>query len=171
MSVEQEANRTSPSVDVLAGLFFLCWAAVGWWSYLAHEKLRQSLFAGPDPGPGLLPLITLWILTLGGSGIAIKGLVRMRSVPAAERNADLADWRDHLVPLAFLATVIATVFMMQRVGFLISGFSFCVVWLCALSAYGRPSLRNVVIAVVLAAVMTLGVYLIFARVLLVPLAL
>lgn len=169
MSSEAEQQQASPGIDLLAGAFFLAWAGVGWLAFLQNEPLRRSLFASADPGPALLPLITLWLLTIGGTIIAIKGgyrLLRGRYDPTID---SLPHIRDHLAPLAFVASVLVTVCLMRRIGFPIAGFGLSVVWLYVLSAGRRVSLRSGLLAVVFGATMTFIVYYIFVTLLLVPL--
>lgn len=159
----------SPSIDYLAGAFFLAWAAVGWFAYLGNAALRASLFASADPGPALLPLITLSLLTVGGAAAIATGLARSRRAPPQGGWEGLPPWRDHLAPIAFGASVVALVFLMRRIGFPAAAFGFCVIWLYLLSAGRRISPRQALIAAAVAAALTGAVHGVFAHLLLVPL--
>lgn len=169
MSVEVKQQVSSPATDLLAGAFFLVWAGVGWVAFLGNDPLRKSLFASADPGPALLPLITLWMLTIGGTVIGIKGTYRSMKETHARSAESLPRLRDHAAPLAFLASVLAAIFAMRQVGFPIAGFGLSVIWLYVLSAGMRVSLRSGLLAIVFGATMTFAVYYIFVKLLLVPL--
>lgn len=163
------STATSPAIDMLAGGFFLAWAAVGWTSYMNNIPLRASLGAGADPGPALLALITLWLLTIGGLVIAGIGAYRWTRVATAERSHDLPHPKDHIRPVCFALTVIAAAIFMRPLGFILCAFVFCLLWLYVLPAGRSVSLRHGALAIALAAILTFGVYYIFARFLLVPL--
>lgn len=162
-------HKHSPSIDFLAGAFFLAWAAVGWFAYLGNARLRASLFASADPGPALLPLIALSLLSIGGAMAIATGFVRSwREAPQATWER-LPPWRDHRAPIAFGASVVLLVFLMSRIGFPAAAFSLCAIWLYALSAGRRIVVRDALVAIAVAAAMTGAVYGIFAHLLLVPL--
>ena len=108
--------KHSPGIDYLSGAFFLGWAAVGWFAYLGNERLRASLFASADPGPALLPLIALSLLSVGGATALATGVVRSRREAPHAAWERLPPWRDHLAPVAFGASVVLLVFLMSRIG-------------------------------------------------------
>ena len=162
-------HKHSPSIDYLAGAFFLAWAAVGWFAYLGNARLRASLFASADPGPALLPLIALSLLSVGGATAVATGFVRSRREAPQATLERLPPWRDHPAPVAFGASVVLLVFLMSRIGFPAAAFFLSVIWLYLLSAGRRLSARHAVIAVGIAAAMVAAVYGVFAHLLLVPL--
>lgn len=162
-------HKHSPSIDYLAGAFFLGWAAVGWFAYLGNARLRASLFASVDPGPALLPLISLSLLSVGGAMAVATGFVRSRREAPQATWERLPPWRDHLAPVAFGASVVLLVLLMSRIGFPAAAFSLGVIWLYALSAGRRVRVRDALIAVGTAAAMTAAVYGVFAHLLMVPL--
>ena len=168
---EATDTRVAPSVDLMAGLFFLAWAAAGWWSYLGNAPLRRSLFASVDPGPALLPLITLWVLTMGGGLVLAIGLVRLAL--GRSEGAPLPSLRSHLIPVAFLASLLGAVLAMRSLGFVTVSFVFCLVWIAVLSASGRVGWRDhavgLALAVVLAGAITWGLHAVFVQLLLVQL--
>lgn len=163
MKPEPQQTQYSPALNISAAVFFMIWAGVGWIAYLGNAPLRASLFRGPDPGPALLPLITLSILTLGGAIILIRGLIGLwRHTTWAE---GLPDPRSHARPMLFMLSLIVAVALMSRVGFLAVGFVLSGVWLFALSSASQPLLRRTVIAVVLAAAITFAIWFGFVEVL------
>ena len=161
--------KHSPGIDYLSGAFFLGWAAVGWFAYLGNERLRASLFASADPGPALLPLIALSLLSVGGATALATGVVRSRREAPHAAWERPPPWRDHLAPVAFGASVVLLVFLMSRIGFPAAAFSLCAIWLYALSAGRRVAPRDALVAVVAAAAMVAAVYGVFAHLLMVPL--
>ena len=171
MTSEGETNRVTPGVDLLAGGFFLCWAGAGWWSYLGHDRLRQSFFASVDPGPALLPLITLWLLTGGGALIAVQGLWRVAM--GRWDGIALPALRSHCVPAAFAASMLIAVLSMRALGFVTVSFAFCLIWITVLSAPGRVGLRDhsigIALAAIYAAAITWSLHAVFVQLLLVQL--
>lgn len=169
MSENEAATGPSPGVDALAGLFFLLWGVVGWASYLSNDRLHESLGQSVDPGPALMPLIVLSLLTAGGATILAKGVLRWRSAQAGEHMADVPPARDHLRPAFFALSVLVAVAAMETVGFVAAAFVFCLVWLYGLRNGAALSLRGALSALALAAFLAIAVHLVFARFLLVPL--
>lgn len=169
MSNNAQPQQPSPGIDLVAGAFFLAWAGVGWVAYFGNDALRRSLFASADPGPALLPLITLWILTSGGVIIVIKGVYRLLTKKSGEGVERLPHPREHIAPISFVVSVLIAVFLMRRIGFPIAGFSLSAIWLYVLSSNLRFSPRNALLAVIFGATMTFVVYYIFVKLLLVPL--
>ncbi len=171
MANDGETMRVTPAADLLAGGFFLCWAGAGWWSYLGHDRLRQSLFASVDPGPALLPLITLWLLTGGGALIAGQGLWRLAM--GRREGIALPALRSHLVPAAFATSMLLAVLALRALGFVTVSFVFCLVWITALSAPGRVGLRDhgfgIALAAICAAAITWSLHAVFVQLLLVQL--
>ena len=61
----EEVN--TPARDVAVGLFILAWAVVGWISVAGNSRLFGDF--GRDPGPALMPVVVLAILSAGGLAI------------------------------------------------------------------------------------------------------
>jgi len=165
-----EDTGTAPHIDLLAGGFFLVWAGVGWFSYAGNTTLRASLGGQADPGPALVPLIVLTLLSLGGGALLAKGLWRATRPDTAPYDPDegLPPARAHLLPLGFAATLGALVLAMPATGFLPAAITFCLFWLWALSSGGHSALGW---ALRLGVAVAIGgsIHLIFAGLLRVPL--
>lgn len=163
-----EAAPSGAGTDLLAGGFFLVWAAVGWYAYLTNERLRASLESpSPDPGPALLALLVLWGLTIGGAAVAGLGLWRLAR--GARIRGDLGDARAHLRPVAFLVTLVLLALTMRTIGFLVAAGLFTSGWLYALTAGARLSWRHAGLAAAGGVLLPLALHFIFAGLLLVPL--
>lgn len=160
-----EDTRTAPHIDLLAGGFFLVWAGVGWVSYTGNTALRASLWAQADPGPALVPLIVLALLSLGGGFLLAKGLWRAARWEGGE---GLPAATAHLLPLGFAATLGALAVAMPATGFLPAAIIFCVFWLWALSS-GGPSLTGWALRLLAAGAIGGGIHLVFSGLLRVPL--
>ena len=160
-----ENTRTAPHIDLLAGGFFLVWAAVGWFSYAGNEALRASLGARADPGPALVPLIVLGLLSVGGAVLLAKGFWR---AARAETGEGLPRAKTHLLPLGFSATLGALVVAMPATGFLPAAVAFSLFWLWALSSGGHSAL-GWALRLAVAGMIGGGIHLIFAALLRVPL--
>ncbi|MHB2266481.1 tripartite tricarboxylate transporter TctB family protein [Aliihoeflea sp. PC F10.4] len=169
MNGEDTTAPTSPVIDLLAGMLFIVWALTGWYGYWTNMPLRNSLGVSADPGPALLALLVLGLLTAGGLAILIRGVVRLRGGPPYAHDLPAAG--DHVRPLAFAASIALTALLMPHIGFIASGLLFSVFWLYALSAGLRRSPKAALLSVVTGAALTLVIYAIFAHFLLVPLPL
>lgn len=167
MNGDDTARPTSPVIDLLAGVLFIVWAMVGWYGYWTNAPLRNSLGASADPGPALLALMTLGLLTIGGLTILIRSAARLRQEGA--RAYDLPPIGDHVRPLAFAASVVIATMLMRPIGFIASGLLFSIFWLYALSAGLRWSPKAALLSIVMGTALTLVTYVIFARILHVPL--
>lgn len=165
-------TETAPHIDLLAGGFFLVWAGIGWFSYAGNPPLRASLWAQADPGPALVPLIVLVLLSLGGGVLVAKWLWRARAATAARLASDTVDGlppaRTHILPLGFAATLGALAAAMPATGFLPAAVAFCLFWLWALSSGGN-ALVGWALRLLAAVIIGGGVHLVFAGLLRVPL--
>jgi hypothetical protein len=166
MSTNEADLKVPPATDFVAAAFFLVWAAVGWIAFATNQPLVDSLGAGADPGPALMPLIALATLTAGGTGIAIKAALRLRRTGD---TGSVARWKDHATPAAYALSVIVAVVAMPRIGFMPAAVVLSAIWLIALSPRRKSSLWALALEAVLAVLIPLGVFLLFARLLLVPL--
>ncbi len=169
---ERETGADQPvsgPVDLLAGLFFLAWAAVGWVSYLGNAPLRRSLFAAADPGPALLPLIILWLVTLGGVWLLLTGLWRWRrSGAGAPTGTGLPPLVSHAAPAGFALTLLALIWLIPVTGFRLPAVGFCLLWLW-LMAPGGQALTAWALRLPIAAAIAFGLHFLFAGLLGVPL--
>lgn len=160
-----EDNRTAPIIDLLAGGFCLLWAVIGWASFAGNAPLRDSLGQQADPGPALVPLIVLTILTCGGLFLCAKGLIRAHR---SEGGPGLPSATAHILPIGFALSLGCLVLLMPLIGFLISGIAFCILWLSVLATH-RPSLQNGITNILVASAIAGATYMIFAWLLRVPL--
>ncbi|MEH6728841.1 MAG: hypothetical protein V7703_22065, partial [Hyphomicrobiales bacterium] len=64
--------------DIAVSAFFLIWAVIGWISLLGDANLFSDLYTGADPGPTLLPIIVLSVLSVGGAALAAGALLSRR---------------------------------------------------------------------------------------------
>lgn len=115
------------SLDFWTGLFFLCCAGAGWASIATGETLFGTDRFGPlDPGPGLLPVGVLGLLTLGGAGLTASGLWQL----AATRGGIGLERLRHLSPaaLGFFLSVALLPLAMTVAGYALTSFGFTFVW-------------------------------------------
>ncbi len=164
MQADSEQTHYSPALNLVAGGFFLLWAGVGWIAYLGNAALRASLFRGPDPGPALLPLITLSLLTAGGAIILLRGVICLLRPPEGPVKG-LPDLRSHVKPMTFLSSLILTVALLPVVGFVPVGFGFTTFWLFVLASNDQPLWRRALVTMGLAAAITFGIWYGFVEVL------
>ncbi|WP_420812382.1 tripartite tricarboxylate transporter TctB family protein [Pararhodobacter oceanensis] len=153
----------------MAGGFFLFWAAVGWASYTANSDLRASLWARADPGPALVPIIVLSVLSLGGGFLFIRGIILTLNdrTPCQDQRA-LPPVSSHILPLGFAASLAVLAVAMQIVGFLPAAIAFCLFWFWGLSSE-KSTTRAWLLHLVAAVTIGGGINFLFAGLLSVPL--
>lgn len=144
--------------NIAVAAFFLIWAAVGWISLLSDENLFSDLYAGADPGPTLLPIIVLSVLSVGGAALAIGALLHRR--PALKLNK-AAQRLPKAVKLAFalFLSVASFPYFMTVIGYLPTTFIFVFVWTFILTQEPmRAPMRNGLIAALAASITALLIY-------------
>lgn len=151
-----EANSFASDVAVAA--FFLIWAAVGWVSLLGDENLFSDLYAGADPGPTLLPIIVLSVLSIGGVALGVGALLSRRPV-AQSAHSGLRLPNGFKLALALFLSVASFPFFMTQIGYMPTTFVFVFVWTIALTQQPmRAPMRNGAIAALAASITTLLIY-------------
>lgn len=119
---------------------------------------------GVKYGPDLFPRLIAVLMGLGGVILIVGSVRRSGGLPLFT----IADWarrpRNHLILAAVVASIVFYIFASTRLGFLLSGF----LMLGGLLAVTRGTSKLLSSAVIAAAV-TVVIYLIFARLLRVPL--
>ncbi|KPQ05890.1 MAG: Tripartite tricarboxylate transporter TctB family [Rhodobacteraceae bacterium HLUCCA12] len=161
-----DSPRTAPHIDLLAGGFFLIWASVGWLSYAGNARLRDSLWAGVDPGPALVPVIVLSLLSIGGAFLIAKGA--LRRMQGQTGGAGLPQTQTHVLPLGFAVVLLGLIVAMPLLGFVPVAIAFCLFWLWMLSP-GGAALTGWGLRLLSAVLIGGGIYAIFAGFLQVPL--
>jgi len=174
-TVEPDGPAADTAANRIAvGTFFLAWAAVGWASVAGNPMLFSDLYAGLDPGPSLMPLAVLSIVTAGGLSILAGGLVRRarrsRGASREEPSPASGTRRQHAIAAALLATLLVYPTVMQAVGFAPATVLFTAAWVFALTPFDRVGpLRGLAAAAVAATVITGIVWLGFVVVIRAPL--
>ncbi len=144
--------------DIAVSAFFLIWAIVGWISLLGDDSLFSDLYAGADPGPTLLPIIVLSVLSVGGIALAIGALVTRRPV-SKPKDTSQAPSRSFKLALALFLSVASFPYFMTILGYLPTTFIFVFVWAFGLTQDTmRSPLRNGLVAAFAAGITALLVY-------------
>ncbi|WP_150301310.1 tripartite tricarboxylate transporter TctB family protein [Pseudomonas profundi] len=164
---EPEVTSSDQAVqDILAGMFFLFWAALGGYGLVSNDQLLASQGSMLSAGPALIPGLTLAGLCVGGVLLLLKGAWSIR----AGYSPDRPNWHQHGYAVAMVISLLALVGSMQAAGFLISTFLFCSGWLLTLSRrIAREGLRVIGIAISCAALISCVIYLVFVELVKVPL--
>lgn len=166
--------------DMACGTFFCGFALIGLVSVLNRPALMNSLGRGLDPGPALLPLVTLGLLLTGGSLILVKGVWRW--VQHTKNRKTLASplpdvaahsfppLSQHLHAAALMGTLALLPSTLQWLGFLPAALVVATPWLIWL---GYRRTRRVVQATLLgcliSSLLCTSLYVIFIILLDVPL--
>lgn len=161
---ENTGNDPARPPGYAAGAFFLVWAAVGWYAILFNDRL-MSTFGTPqlDPGPALLPIAVCSALTAGGLWFLLSGFLTRNA--GLERVAP----RFLIVPALFLITALLTALLIRFFGFRIPAFSFTAIWLFVLGGNRSVLWKRAGISVLLAAVISVLIQVVFVQLLRVPL--
>ena len=133
-----DERQPHPARDVFVGLFILAWACAGWISIAGNAYIFNDV--GLDPGPSLLPIAVLSILSVGGLAILASGGVRaLRTrIPQTARPHGLArSLRPHLVPAALLVSMVAYPALMTVIGYTAATVVFVLGWILALTGWRR----------------------------------
>jgi hypothetical protein len=167
--MESYPAKRDPRNQIAAGLFFGCWAVIGWWSLATNVQIAGVDF-GLDPGPGLLPSVVLWLLSLGSLGLVALGCLRW-----SQRSEQPIAWwamaRRATVPLLLIASLLAFVPAVRQVGFLPASLAFAIGWMAFLDGKQlRSDPRRSASAIALGTLIGVGlIYLLFIRWIGVPL--
>jgi putative tricarboxylic transport membrane protein len=143
--------------DAIFGVLLIVFAI----AEIAYTRTFPSLH-GQAYGPDLFPILIGVGFLITGAILTIQGLAQRAVQPLVETGAWAADRRNvvnfALVPLALLFYIAAS----DWLGFILTAF---IIMLVLLKSFGS----GMVTALVIAALTTLGIHTLFARVLLVPL--
>ena len=144
--------RTSNTVIGLLLIIFAC-------AVLIHVQSFPKLDNG-YPGPALFPEVLSVLFIFCGAGLIIQGLRRREKVLNFDLgNISAAGW----INMGFvLGAVACYIFLAEYAGFLIFSFVILMILMKWLKVKILPSL-------VMSAVVTVAIYLLFAKILLVPL--
>lgn len=155
MNEDTQGDQQKRASELGAALFFLIWAGVGWASIVYGSKLLSGRSYGLDPGPALLPVITLTILTVGAVAMAAMAIVkrgRRSRKPASRTDTEP-------LPIIFLSMVAIFPILLETLGYIWATLASVFVWsvLLAPNALQRP-FHTMAVSSIAAISMTLLVY-------------
>jgi hypothetical protein len=157
--------------EAASGAFILLWGFIGVAGLLWRPAIWQDDY-GLDPGPGLLPLIVIAGLLLGGAILLIRGARHLAREPREIVKAELREEREPtLISAALLVSVIVYVLALKSIGFIPTTLVFATVWITAVFLRDGADnlLRTSAISLAAAAAITAAVYVVFQRLIGVPL--
>jgi putative tricarboxylic transport membrane protein len=131
------------------------------WAYTWHFPVLMEA-GGRHPGPSLFPRVLASLFILFGLMVILNGRTASRSktVPSEKEMTGLK--LDYFNPVLVIVLIIAFIFLAPKLGFLITGTAILVILMMKLQV---SPLKSVICSVVL----TCFVYLMFAKLLRVPL--
>ena len=144
--------RTSNTVIGVLLIIFAC-------VVLIHVQSFPTLENG-YPGPGLFPEVLCVLFIFCGAGLVIQGIRRREKVLKLDLGTiTLGGW----INIVFvLGAVVCYIFLAEYLGFLIFSFAILMILMKWLKVKTLPSLA-------MSVVVTLAIYVLFAKILLVPL--
>ncbi|WP_447894500.1 tripartite tricarboxylate transporter TctB family protein [Vreelandella sp. GE22] len=152
--------------DLACGLFFTTVALAGFSDIYTNARLMNTLGAGPDPGPALLPLVVLSLLMLGGVVLLLKGVagwaLKRRSIQDPAVTPENSAFSRHAHAAALLASLLVLPSLVVWFGFLAATWLFAAPWLVWLE-YRRHYKRRraLLVGIAGAALLGLSLHLIF----------
>ena len=120
-----------PRNQIAAGSFLGIWSAIGWGS-AARTTSLWTVEYGADPGPVLLPILVLTILSLGALALVAEGTRQILVEPPTHKGYWSSLRRYTLTPVLFIASLLAYVIAIEFIGFIPSSSVFAFVWIAAL---------------------------------------
>ena len=153
---------------IAAGAFLALWSLTGWGSFLTTPALYRGDF-GVDPGPGLLPVIVLAVLSAGALLLVGTGVRQLVSEPGDDRY-----WRrlvdGTLVPALFFASLLVYVSVMNVIGYLLASGLLAFCWIAALGVRHRDgTTRSIALTAAAATLVGVGaIYVVFVVLIGVP---
>lgn len=143
MAAESPARNSRN--QLIAGVFLGLWSVAGWWSALGTAALWADDY-GADPGPGLLPVLALSLLSAGALWLVLSGVRGMLSAPAAPGY--WSGLRRHtLMPALFVASLLIYVPAIELAGFIPASGTFALLWMVALGLKRRRGASTATLAV------------------------
>ena len=133
---ENRAKR-DPRNQFAAGLFLMIWSVIGWLSVINSPALWIDEY-GADPGPGLLPIISLTILSLGALTLVTVGAFQ---TVAKQGATESGYWpkllQGSLLPAFFVISLIVYISLIDVIGFIPMSTIFSLTWMFILGAKNR----------------------------------
>ena len=129
--MSDSSRRRDPRNQIAAGSFLGLWSAVGWWSATRTTSLWTVEY-GADPGPVLLPILELTILSLGALALVVEGTRQILLEPPTHKGYWSNLRRYTLTPIIFIASLLAYVIAIEFIGFIPSSGVFAFVWIASL---------------------------------------
>lgn len=164
-------DTQGPWAEIVTGIVLLVIAAVGGWSVRINPQLVGTDY-GPDPGPGMLPQIAVSLLALSALALIARAAIRLRRDGSGSRRVGVpSGWKRISVPALMVATLLIYAQAFPVIGFFEATVIFAAVWTIFLGVTGfAPTTgRAVALYVAEAAIITALVWLVFAKVIKIPL--
>ena len=126
--MSENSSGFGPKNQFAAGLFLMVWSVIGWLSLIGSPALWVNEY-GVDPGPSLLPIISLTILSLGD--LALIGTGALQTV--VQQHARTRYWamliKGALMPGLFAISLIVYITLIDVVGFIPMSAIFSITWM------------------------------------------
>ncbi len=143
MAADGAAADAGPAAGLAAGAVLFAVSLLGWWTVRRNPELVGADY-GVDPGPGLLPQITLSLLSLFALALAGQGAVGLlrRRRGGGARPGPRGAWtlRRLSLPALLVATMTCYALLFPRIGFVWATIGFALFWTVVLGAVEFPPL-------------------------------
>jgi len=156
------------SHPIFIGMALLLFTAALAYSVVSNPVLSEDF--GSDPGPALQPVLLLWLLGGGGTVLVVEGLMRLWRQSDWPRFSS-AGYLEMAVPAAMVLSLLVSTWLIKLSGFIVVLSVFSIGWgaILAIQDLGRKQPRRVLLLALGAGLITVGIYLVFKKLIGVPL--
>lgn len=165
-------RRHTALVDIGVGTVLLGACAIGAVS-LRNNRVLFDFDYGSDPGPGLVPALLIAVLALCSAGLIALSLFRLWRLRAADNTGAYTgpSFKLMVFPAGMTLALLAYAQTLVEFGFLETTIIFTAVWclLIGVQDNGKPTAGHLALYAAEAIAITGGIYLVFAKLIQVPL--
>jgi hypothetical protein len=146
-------------IDLYIGIFFFILTTMGLLSFFTTPLLYDAPDMGFDPGPSILPKLTLLILTISALFYTSKGLIEYKY----SIKSDLVHfYHTNLRPLQYFISIFTVILLIEYIHFSILVFIFSFVWIYIQEIETKIVKKSAAIsALVLALFISLFIHIVF----------
>jgi hypothetical protein len=164
-------RRHAAQVDVAISLVLFAVGGVGAWS-LTGNRILYDFDYGSDPGPGLVPALLLAVLALCALALLAWSVFRLWQLRGiGGKPSDTPGAKLLILPALMIVALVVYALTLVDLGFLGTTITFTAIWcvLIGLQQDGKPTWGRLALYGAEAIAVTGGIYLVFAKLILVPL--
>lgn len=164
-------RRHAAHVDIAISLTLLAVGGVGAWSLIGNRILFEFDY-GSDPGPGLVPALLLAVLGLCALALLLSSVFKLWWIRGIDgERSDILGAKLLVLPALMTISLVVYALTLVDLGYLGTTITFSAIWcvLIGMQQDGKPTWGRLALYAAEAIAITGGIYLVFAKLILVPL--